>query len=197
MALEPLAELSDITDRLGRDLNDVETRRLPGLLADASAKVRGRSVTGQEFTRRSSTARRRVLDGHVVLPQRPVNSVATVVRTDGEPISRFRWNGESVVYLFLWNPQTDFETPWRPGFDVVDVTYDHGYDEIPDDVVAVVCDMVLRALGTKPDAGTLTGESIEAYSYSRDATVGPITDEDRKTLRPYSAGAKAHTVRMV
>lgn len=200
MSLEPLAELSDIATRLGRDLTDAETRRVPGLLADASALVRSRSVTGQEFTRRTSTVRRRIVQGHVVLPQRPVNAVTAVTHPiTAEPVSRYRWNGLNIVYVFLWNPYTDFEMPWRPGFDVVDITNDHGYDEIPDDVVGVVANVVVRALGIKPADASLTGESIEGYSYSRDASIGvwSLTADEKAVLRPYSAGAKARTVRMV
>lgn len=200
MALDSLASDEDVKERLGRDLTDAETTRLDALLRDASAVVRGRRVTGQDFTRSVTSVRRRILRGEVVLPQRPVNAVSAVAHPDGTPVTRFRWNGESTVYAFLWNPQTDFETPWRPGFDVVDVTYDHGYDEIPDIVVAVVSNMVIRALGMPPDESTTVLERIEGYEYRRAeaavAGVLGILPDELAMLRPYSAGSRSRTVRL-
>lgn len=203
MSLAPLATSADVEARLGRALTDPESLRVDALLRDASAVVRGRNQTGQDFTRATTTVRRRILDGHVVLPQRPVNSVTSVNRPTGEPVFRYRWNGESTVYVFLWNPQTDFETPWRPGFDVVDVTYDHGYDDddIPDVVTGVVANIVARAMGDLPDNAGLVEENLEGiYSYKRDhGASGPFTlqEDEIAALRPYGAGARSRTVRLV
>lgn len=201
MALAPLANVSDVRERLGRDLSTDETRRVDALLRDASAVVRGRDVTGQEFTRRTSVVRRRILHGAIVLPQRPVNSVIQVAHPDGQLVTRWRWNGESTVYVFLWNPQTDFEMPWRPGFDVADVTYDHGTDESPDIVVGVVCNIVMRALGVPPDESTVTMERIEGYDYKRvpEAVAGVIgiLPDERAALSPYGARSRVGTIRLV
>lgn len=202
MALDPLALDTDVTDRIGRALTASETSRLPALLRDASAVVRSRRVTGQEFTASTSTVRQRILRDHVVLPQRPVTAVNSVTHPDtGLPVTRYRWNGESFVYVFLWNPESDFEMPWRPGFDVVDVEYDHGYEEIPDDVIAVVSNMVIRALGMPPDESTTVLERIEGYEYRRAeaavaGVIGILPDEIAQ-LRPYSAGSKSRTVRLL
>lgn len=200
MTLDPLAAVSDVVERLGRDLTAEETRRVAPLLRDASAIVRGRDVTGQEFTRRTTTVRRRILHGAVVLPQRPVNAVISAAHPDGVPVNRYKWNGLQTVYAFLWNAQTDFDTPWRPGFDVIDITYDHGTDDVPEIVIGVVCNMVLRALGIDPSESTLTQERIEGYEYRKAAeavagVIGILPDE-RKALSPYGSGARAHSVRL-
>ena len=45
------------------------------------------------------------------------------------------------------------------------ITYNHGYAQVPGDVVAVACGMVLRALTAPTTMGGVTGETIGSYSY--------------------------------
>lgn len=169
MSLPALAEVSDVEARLGRDLTDSEAIRLPVLLADASAKVR--NFTGQEITERESTDRVRITarDGHVRLPQYPVTAVASVISVESSIAIPFFWDG---ITLWGWGrfPQSNIEAPFynrarRHGV-VVDATYTHGFADVPDDIVALVCQVAARALGSPADQSGITTESMEGYTYT-------------------------------
>lgn len=152
----PLANEGDFEARLGRDIQDLERARVLALLTDASAKVR--RVSGQTISRATTTHRfnpRHTPNGYgIVLNQWPVVSVDTV---DGD---------------FTWFAGSNFLATWTP----LTVTYTHGYDPVPDDIVAVVCQIAARAFGTKPDTSGVSSESLGAYSYSigAAAAAGPL-----------------------
>lgn len=161
-----LATADDVQVRLGRELTTAETARITPLLADASASVR--NYTGQDFTAATTTARLRVKNGIIVLPQRPVTAVTAVVTTTGSPLL-YLWDGFEAVITSVNLPDT---WAWEPftispnGLTAADVTYTHGYNPIPDDVIGVVCSITMRALGRDPlDAG-VTSETIQGYSYT-------------------------------
>lgn len=167
MALDPLATADDLAGRLGRDLSDAEIDQVEFLLADASAAVR--AYCGQEFSLSESTVRVRVRGGAARLPQRPVVSVATAADTDENDVD-FTWYGSDRVTI---------SKTW---LEWVDVTYTHGYEEIPGEIVAVVCQVVGRALGRPADQTGLSSETIGQYSYqvggaAAAGTVGMLADE--------------------
>ena len=169
-SMEPLATSADVVARLGRDLTPVETIRVDALLVDASASVRSRA--GQDFTQAETTDRLRVdRNGKVTLPQRPVTAVGAVVSLSGAEVAH-AWpgfdqlvTGAGTTEAWTWQ----FE-PFLNGVGAVDVTYTHGFETIPDDLVGVVCSIVLRAVGREPlDAG-ITSETIAGYSYALGVT---------------------------
>lgn len=150
--------------------------RLSMLLDAASAAVV--RYTGQEFARSTTTTRLQVKRGRVRLPQRPVNAVSGVVTPAGVALAEgYTWSFDGIETL--WVADQVWEGLYVPvGIprDLVDVTYDHGYDEIPPDVVAVVAGAALRAYGSPPEEGGVTGETISNYSYQRGsvAAAGPV-----------------------
>lgn len=146
-----LAAVSDLEARLGRTLSGTELSRATALLDDASAAVRG--YTGQELTAGTSTNKRlRARGGVVTLPQRPVTAVTSVTDTDGNAVG-YTWDGWDRLGVV-------------PELEAVLVTYNHGYDTVPDVIVAVVCQVAGRALGTPPDGSGFTQETIGGYSYT-------------------------------
>lgn len=71
----------------------------------------------------------------------------------------------------------------------VRVTYSHGYTEVPDDIVDVVCDLAAMAM-TNPQG--LRSESIDDYSrtFAAEMIGGPqLSAEHKEALRPYRVGA--------
>lgn len=182
MPLDPLASIEDLQGRLGRDLTGADLARAELLLADASAAVR--SHTGQEISSRSSTARLQVRDGRVRLPQRPVTDVTAVDNVDGVA-QIFTWYGGDVLELNGGYGLVNGPWPWgNYGTVWLDVTYDHGYEEIPGEIVAIVCQIAARAFGTTPDDSGYTQEGIGNYSYQVGAAaaagaVGLLADERR------------------
>lgn len=159
MALDPLASTTDVALRLGRELTDAEGDRMEAILADASASVR--AYTGQQFTEATTTDTFRVRRNVVVLPQRPVTAVS-----DAGGVY-YRWDGLDRVHFSMGSADSFEWEPWIGGGPrTVTITYSHGYDEIPADIVGVVCSIALRAWGRKPEDGGLQQESIAGYSYS-------------------------------
>jgi hypothetical protein len=182
VALDPLATVLDLELRVGRELDDDERARAEVLLDDASAAVRG--YTGQQFTRSDSLVRLTPKDGRVRLSQRPVVVVASVNDVDGNALP-FTLVGDRVT---LSSTITSWE---RNGVYVgpVDVTYTHGYEEIPGDVVAVVCQIAGRAFGTKSEDAGFTGETVQGYSYTVGgaAAAGPLgmLEDEKRVLDRY------------
>src|SRR5690606_7057595 len=121
-SLPPLASLADLCTREGLDpdsLSDLQKAKIESLLRDASAKVR--RYTRQNFTTGISTVRlNNGFRGLVSLPQKPI---IRILSADGRPYS-----GDLADFC--------------EDSTVREVTYEHGYTEVPADVVAVVCGMV-------------------------------------------------------
>jgi hypothetical protein len=188
MSLTPLATAADIEARLGRSLSADETGRVEALLVDASAAVRG--YTRRSFTTGTSTVRLRARGGQLRLPQRPVSSVTSVkwvANGVATTVTPFWFDGLDTVYLRWAGYQSNWGGAWGDDFDgasgglgyrwdsggglhtahqpVFEVVYVHGADAAPDEIVAVACNIVLRAFGHRPDQGALQSESIQGYSY--------------------------------
>lgn len=165
---EPLATVDDVAARLGRDLTAEEELRAETLVVDVSAAVR--SYAGQTFSAETTTARLRVRSGTIRLPQRPVVDVTEVADLDGNDIEFTWYHGDTLTLTGI------------PTNGWVDVTYEHGWEELPADIVAVVCQIVGRALGMPADQGGYQSETIGSYSYAVGAaaaagSTGMMNDE--------------------
>lgn len=191
-----LATTDDIEQRLGRDLTDAEALRANALLADASAMIR--AFTGRDFTETlDDEVTLRGQGGTIRLPQRPVTVVSRVIAIggDGAPdvtVIDWIWDGIDQVRVgegsFVINlPAVWWDDDGYPG--TYRVTYSHGYAEVPADVVAVVCGMVMRTLTAPTMAGGVRSETIGPYSYQLDAAGTGIavlmSQADRDALKRY------------
>lgn len=194
--MDPLASLTDLSDRLGRPLTAAEEARAQALLVDASAKVR--SYTRQNFTRTDNeTVIVRAQQGEIRLPQRPVIDVTAVVAIGAGgapdiPVVGWQWDGLDIIRTMTDSPAINLPELWYedeaeayPG--TYRVTYSHGNAQVPDVVVAVVARMALRTLTAPTLAGGVTGETIGPYSYRTDGssigTAVAMTDDDRQELK--------------
>lgn len=170
--MEPLATVSDLTTRLGIETpveGTVEHMQLTGLLADASGEIR--ATIGQPLSRATSTVtlypdgesgRRSYVD----LPAVPVVSMESVLV-----------GGQSVAYsrryatLELGRVSLDTE---------ITVTYTHGYDPVPEELVKWTCVLAAaqRAAADQSEAlGMVAGvlqhtQSIDDYSETWGAAGG-------------------------
>lgn len=169
-----LATIEDLENRLERtfDEGSPARARAAALLDDASAAVI--AETGQTFATGERTVRLRARGRKVRLP-RPASDVSEVLSVgDGGDALDFTWYAGTVI---------DLASIPLEGW--VDVTFT--VDEVPAIVVAVVCQMVGRALGVKPDESGVQSESVGDYSYTVGAAaaagaVGMLPDE-RRALR--------------
>lgn len=146
-----LATIADVEARLGRPLGPPETARAEAWLEDASAMFVQRSV--QKFEPGESTVRLFPRDGIVRLVQRPVIEIVSVKDIDGVELE-FTFDGHQSIYeLGSYGP--------------VVVNYEHGSEDIPKDVVAVVAGMVVRTLLVPDDAAAgIQQQAVGPFSQS-------------------------------
>lgn len=192
-----LATTDDLKARLGRDLTEAEQARAAALLDDASAMIR--AYTGQSFDQvTDDVVVLRVQAGTVRLPQRPVTAVSHVVAIGGglglpdvtvidyvfDGIDQIRI-GEGTFIINL--PAIWWDDDAYPG--TFRITYDHGYETVPADVVSITCGMTLRTLTAPTLAGGVTSETIGSYSYRLDGPdVGltvSLSKDERTALARY------------
>lgn len=160
MALEPLATPADLAARLGVTVwtDPLVLAQVEANLADASAEIR--AIVGQPITRMTSTVELYAdRPCRVDLPAWPVVSIASVVRggIEVDPTAyhvRFRTLRFSVCKG-----------------EAVTVTYTHGWEEIPGDLVLWTCVLAASmksgteatgALGLTAGVGTKS-EAIDDY----------------------------------
>lgn len=146
-----LATIADVEARIGRELTAGEEAQANAWLTDASAMFVQRAV--QKFEVSESTVRLFPRDGVVRLVQRPVIEISSVTDIDGVELD-YTYDGfQSIYELGTYSP--------------VIVTYDHGSENIPDDVVAVVAGMVVRTLLIPADAAAgIQQQSVGPFSQS-------------------------------
>lgn len=146
-----LATVADVEARLGRELTAEENVKATAWLEDASALFVQRSI--QQFEVGESTVRLFSKNGIARLIQRPVIAITSVDDINGNPVD-FTWDGFQSLY--------DLGTMLP-----LKVTYEHGSDTIPADVVAVVAGMVARTLSIAGDAvAGVTQQSVGPFSQS-------------------------------
>lgn len=146
---EALATKDDVVKALGRGLTTSEAEQVDGHLMKVSELFR--LEAHQQLTSGRSTNRLRVTAGAVTLPQRPVKAVLSV---DGSLGSDYTLFGQRL------------EVPAQTGT-FVQVTYDHGYEEIPELVVLTVAGVVAQLFEADPRARagvTQRGETRGPFS---------------------------------
>lgn len=170
-------------------------------LRRASARVR--RYTGQDFTFvENDTVELRGGERVLVLPQRPlvvdaqhpltVTEVADFADVELEAVENRDYSrlGNELTRGYPWQAPTRLMGwPWNRvqgvWADKVRVTYSHGYNEIPDDILDVVLDLATMNL-TNPNglrSETVGGESLTYAS----ETIGnaKLTRQHKEDLRPY------------
>jgi hypothetical protein len=155
-----LATLDQLTERVTSPITDPE--RALAVIDDVSAAVR--SYTGRHITASEHTERLRPHGLKVRLSQSPVTVVSAVTNMAGSAVP-FSWDGLEVVRLSSIS-LVAFDRDALITNDVVDVVYEAGYVEVPDDVVGVVCNVVARALSGGPEIAGVTQEAVAGYSVS-------------------------------
>ncbi len=205
-----LATTADLEARLGRTLTAAESTRATPYLKDASAAVR--TYTRQTFTVvTNDLAILRPVGAFLILPQLPVNSVHEVrglneEGTPGGPIGGWTWDGLDKIDITTVGLKWvgDPWWPWPYGPEAFQVDYDHGSVAAPDDVVGVVCGMVLRVLLAPSQVEGMSAERIGQYSYQMSQQVGGgsagltvrLSEQDKEALSNYRQKAGSIQVRL-
>lgn len=183
--LPPLASAADL-EALGIDTSDMS--RVDSLLVSVSAEVR--EAAGVPISRTTSTVTvGGTCDVFLDLPGRPVRAVSSV-EVDGSSVDDWR-----LVDGRLWR-----RCGWAGTHAPVTVTYDHGFDEVPADIVRLVCMFVAAGLHAAEDGyGSRRGMAYEriddyqaGYMQGEHEVVDPagIPERTRRMLRErFGAGA--------
>jgi len=201
MALSTLAQITDVEARVGRAVVDEERVQVQVMLEDASAVVR--NYTRRDFTQGQTTDVFRASGQAVTLPNRPVLSVEAIsmVGTGGvrSMLPTWFWDGHDKVWISGGPAQYVINLPaslYELGDGgLVEITYTHGYAEIPADIVAVVAGMVVRTQ-ILPGRGYLAAETVGDDSYriagDRQPASGPLAlgAADRAVLNAYRSGGR-------
>lgn len=176
----------NVLDRLGREFTTTEDAVIDARIADVSASIR--AYTGREFTVGETTALLRPFGRVVKLPQRPVTAINAVEDRYGNTITYTWIDGDPELHLGAGWYLNAFELNVAAvgSLDRVRVTWEHGYETVPDDVIAVACNMVIRALAVPAEDGGITSETIGSYSYQRtNVAATSIWAPDRTVLDRY------------
>lgn len=168
MALASLAVTADLS---ARGIPTTDTAGVAALLAAAQAAVR--DAAGCAISKETSTVTLSTeASNRLELPSRPVHSVAAV-SLDGEALTV----GTDVLLRgsALWL----VDGPWQrrgavPG-EVV-VTFTHGLETVPADIVDLVCSLVAGGLAAKA-AGYEAHTGVQ-YESTDDYRVGYLTGDD-------------------
>lgn len=208
--LPPLATPGDLSARLGRPLTSAEETRAPLLLQDASAQIR--RYCRNHFTGAQDATE--ILYGHdseIELPHRPVNSVSTVVAIGGGmmlpdvTITWFTFDGVGIVRIDPghWGiinlpEQWTEDSGAYPG--TFRVTYNWGWESVPDIVTMVCANAVLGVLTSPTIAAGVVGETIGPYSYRMDSAGGGVrvalTQADLDMLKDYRRNVRTLQARL-
>jgi hypothetical protein len=143
----PFCTMQDVADFLQLEVDEPACARA---INEATAAIQNYChqllylVTGDVVTLDVATAWAKLF-----LPELPVISVATVVE-DGETLVV-----DDDYKLGQWGILHRVGQNWAEGIQIVTVTYTHGYETIPDDVVAVCTRAAARAY----QAGLLSADS--------------------------------------
>jgi hypothetical protein len=180
-----LATPDDIVARLGRNLNQMEALRVDAMLSDGSAIIR--RYARNDFLYTASDVMIFVADaGVIVLPGKPIYSVDQVSWISGYPnfpnwpVFWFVFDGVDRITIpgprssgIINLPYYMYSVGWYS--DSFEVTYSHGYSEVPSDIKGMLCSAIISELATPTQSATIQSEVIGAYSYSmrrRDAGGG-------------------------
>ncbi|HEY1395023.1 hypothetical protein [Roseateles sp.] len=209
-----LATVADLEARIGRTLTTTEAARAEALLADASGLIRG--YTRQHFEQVEDDVVQLTAAGSFIrLPQRPVTAVSSVVAISYAPVpdltlpeGTWGWDGIDLIEVYpaasdVWVslPESLYDAA-GPG--TFRITYDHGYADIPADVVAVCCRMVLSVLLAPTMAEGLVQERVGQYAYQYGQAAGQaspgatvrLSDADRDDLARYKRTSGTIAVRV-
>lgn len=195
--MRSLADPEDVAAITGQDITGDDYVRVARLLEYASASVR--SYCRQRFDLVADDLIRltqRDVEGdewgaRITLPERTIVSVASVV-VGGSPldVASYAVDGDGLMIRAWPSLRPFFSSLWGLARVALDVTYTHGYVEIPDEIVFVTASLAgeqWRTSKANPDG--VRAEGIGTYNvqyYARmAATAFSLSDPEKEMLNRY------------
>ena len=189
------ASIDDVTGYALTTLSDAQQARAEKLLLVAANKIR--SYTRQNFDHATTTDKVRAIGNLVRLPQRPVIAVTGVKLIDylGNewPVPAYGFDGIDRLDLALYGTVLNLpEAVSLEGYwsGTVEVTYEHGYLAVPQEIVDLNAELVARIFNS-PTQGVVgvRSQGVGPYNVSLDPATGGgmivLTAEDKATLDRY------------
>lgn len=186
---DPLASLPDLIE-LGIDVSNVVLAE--SLLASVSADIREAAGAPISLTTATITTGG-TSESYMRIPGGPVRSVATV-KLDGKPIDDWR-----LIDGQLWRC-----TGWGHPHVPLTITYEHGRDPVPSDIVRLTCMLVSAGIHAAEDGfGANRGKAYESgddyrigYLQGGDEIIDPTEIPERTRIRLRERfGASAYVTR--
>jgi len=217
VALPDLATIEDVVAIIQRDLTPAEQTSATRLIPMASALVR--RYTRQNITQTVDDTI--VLPGNwdnvLALPQRPVTSVKSVLINGKAPVYQVWRSIDDTLFMgtgayqpdygvmlwggnALWGPAGSNTGPqatgatWQGPQAQITVTYTHGYDEVPGDIVNIVAGMVALAIASPVGVAS---EQIGGYKVGYNRSEGgsmQLQEADKQTLNYYRKRATSTSI---
>lgn len=179
-----LVQIADLMDVTGNTYTDDEVWRLTTLLNTASRKIQ--LYTGQILVRQTHVWKPRIAYS-LRLPQMPNAEITSVTTLEDEALS---YTFDGVEFVYVTNPSLirfDLAPLCYPAR--VKITYEAGYEFIPQDIKSIACQMALRAYGVDPTKSGMTQESISNYSYQQGSTAAAgavgMLGQEKEALKNY------------
>jgi hypothetical protein len=147
------------------------------MFARASARVRG--YIRQDITAGTSTIT--VRGPVVLLPQRPVTEVTSIVDNDTDPDNPYTLEADE------WRLRNGgfLETPKFGGN--LEVTYSHGYATLPDELIELVCGVAARLSEVNPAAAAgvqqeTGGSESVTYGFDSYNAISELSTGEKRVL---------------
>jgi hypothetical protein len=188
----------DLAGRLGVELlAGAEFFRADGLLTLASGLIQDEARQKIERVENDVLTIRGTTDERIPLPERPVIEISSV-KLDGGAISGWYQDGDELARPKRWqrDPALASSGFGRPR-QTLEITYTHGYQEIPGVVVTVCLEMVVRAW---VNPGAVAQERVGDVSvYYANVGYQPtgllMSIDERRAIRKFF-GTRARSVRI-
>lgn len=158
--MEAFATPEDLAVRLGVTLTADEQTRASRLLDLASDMIR--RAARQKITAGTSTVTVTPTGGRLLMPERPVAGVTAI-----SPQASFEIDGDYLAGLPVGQTFT--------------LTYSHGWETIPDAIVAICLEVVTRVW---VNPGNASQEAYGSERVTHGASTGLVlTDDERRAVR--------------
>lgn len=182
------ATAAELGTRLGVTLTGPEQARAASLLELASGLIQRAARQAIEQVVNDTLIVRASAEPTIRLPERPVSAVVALT-LDGTQLGEDDWrlDGDELTYRAGWG--------WPLG-SAVAVTYDHGYEAIPDAIRAVCLEAVVR-VWVNPGSVMTERYGSEAVAYAQEVARGLMlnADERRAVREAVRRGSESLSIR--
>jgi hypothetical protein len=188
----PLAEVADVERTLSTTFEDPDRQQIEQALRGLSRRVR--NYTRQTITKATTTEIGYCYaENMIVLSQRPVISVAGVT-VDGvaQTLGTQYRIEDGVLFSAYRSGWGSVSTPA-----VVAITYTHGYDPVPEDLVDLVVQRIVGRLSNPEGVRQLSVGSFSATFSAESISGTGWNAEELDVLRSYRIRPRYGSVRMV